>query len=190
MHPKTNIRQTPLQASHIFRAESRCHINGISHHKNVKRFPHSIVNHKSRHVGGASLLSNSTLRQTAIRIGNTESYHAAVLRTLLFEILDTTPAYNKTVGEIVTAIVEALNSLTGTPQLRFNLVDDGNSSLANVDSKGDLLLKTMSHCFTNSHHRWIDRRPPCSIEYSSWHLAFCPWGDEKRIASSWTCKVM
>ena len=58
-------------------------------------------------AGGVAFLSTAAYRAAATAIGNTESYHAAIIRTLLYQILDTTPAYGKTVAQITTAIVGA-----------------------------------------------------------------------------------
>jgi len=63
-------------------------------------------------------------------------YHSGIIRTLLYNIINTTPAYNSTVAQITTAIVNVLNSLTGTPQLRYTLVNSNGSGLANVDAMG------------------------------------------------------
>jgi hypothetical protein len=57
------------------------------------------------------------------------------MRTLLYEAINEVPAYNSTVAEITTAITDVLNSLTGTPQLRFPLTDGDGSLLAKVDSQ-------------------------------------------------------
>lgn len=88
----------------------------------------------SAYLGGLGLLTTPTYRQAAAQIGNTESYHSAVVRTLLYQQLTTTPAYNSTVLQITNAIVSALNSLSGSPQLKYNLQNNQGSSLANVDA--------------------------------------------------------
>lgn len=90
-------------------------------------------------AGGLGLLTTPTYRQAAAQIGNTESYHSAIVRTLLYGQLNTTPAYNSTVLQITTAIVSALNSLTGSPQLKYNLQNAQGSSISNVDSMGEIL---------------------------------------------------
>lgn len=74
----------------------------------------------------------------AAQIGNAESYHASEIRTLLYQMLNTTPAYNSTVLQITTAITAALNSLTGTPQLKYNLQNNQGASVTNVDAMGKL----------------------------------------------------
>ena len=81
-------------------------------------------------------MTTPTYRQAAAQIGNTESYHSAIVRTLLYGQLTTTPAYNSTVLQITTAIVSALNSLTGSPQLKYNLQNAQGSAISNVDSMG------------------------------------------------------
>lgn len=87
-------------------------------------------------AGALSLLNTPAYKLAAAQIGNTESYHAAEVRTLLYELINTTPAYNSTVLQITNAIVAAVNSLSGTPQLRYNLQNSQGSSIANVDSMG------------------------------------------------------
>jgi len=98
----------------------------------------------SAYLGGAGLLTTPAYRQAASQIGNTESYHAAIVRTLLYQIINTTPAYNSTVAQITTAIVGALNSLTGSPQLKYSLVNVNGSSLSNVDSMAFVPVATPS----------------------------------------------
>jgi hypothetical protein len=76
-------------------------------------------------------------------------YHSGIIRTLLYEIINTTPAYNSTVAQITTAIVNVLNTLTGTPQLRFTLVNANGSGLANVDATGKHIKFCTSRISTN-----------------------------------------
>lgn len=90
----------------------------------------------SAYLGGQSLLQNPTFRQAAGQIGNAESYHSAQIRTLLYQILNTTPAYGKTVQQITSAITAAVNSLAGSPQLRYELSNQQGASITNVDSNG------------------------------------------------------
>jgi hypothetical protein len=96
----------------------------------------------SAYLGGLGLLTTPAYRQAAAQIGNAESYHSGIIRTLLYQIINTTPAYNSTVAQITTAITGALNSLTGTPQLRYSLVNNNGSSLANVDSQAFVPVAT------------------------------------------------
>jgi len=88
----------------------------------------------SAYLGAIGLLPTPAYRQAAAQIGNTESYHASIIRTRLYEIIDTVPAYNKTVLQITTAIVDLLNSLTGPPQLTYTLESINGSRISNVDS--------------------------------------------------------
>ena len=83
------------------------------------------------------LIQSSTYRQAAAQIGNTESYHASEVRTLLFQILDTVPAYGATVSQITSAIVAVKNMLSGVPQLQYDLSNQSGSSIANVDANGE-----------------------------------------------------
>lgn len=85
------------------------------------------------------MLSTPAYRQAATQIGNTESYHSGIIRTLLYSIINVTPAYNNTVAQITSAIVSALNQLSGTPQLKYTLINNQGVSLSNVDATGTLL---------------------------------------------------
>jgi hypothetical protein len=90
----------------------------------------------SAYNGGVAFLSTPAYRAAATAIGNAESYHSGIIRTLLYAngYINSVPAYNSTVAQITTAITNALNSLTGTPQLKYTLTNVNGTSLANVDS--------------------------------------------------------
>lgn len=72
----------------------------------------------------------------AAQIGAAEAYHASLDRTLLYQIIDTTPAYGLTVANITSAIVALENSVAGTPQIKYNIYNSQGSSISNVDSNG------------------------------------------------------
>lgn len=90
-------------------------------------------------AGGVALLNTPDFRKAATQIGNTESYHSGIIRTLLYSVINETPAYNNTVAQITSAIVAVLNQLSGTPQLKYTLTNDNGVSLSNVDSSGSFL---------------------------------------------------
>lgn len=102
----------------------------------------------SAYLGGLGLLTTPAYRQAAAQIGNAESYHAAIIRTLLYQILDTTPAYGSTVNQITSAIVAVLNKLSGSPQLKYTLSNVNGSSLANVDSMAFVPVATPKQVLT------------------------------------------
>lgn len=83
-----------------------------------------------------ALLNTPAYRAAATAIGNTESYHAGIIRTLLYSIINTTPAYNSTVSQITSAITDVLNKLSGEPQLKYPLTNVNGSALANVGYTG------------------------------------------------------
>ena len=87
-------------------------------------------------AGGVALLSTPDFRKAATQIGNTESYHSGIIRTLLYSVINETPAYNNTVAQITSAIVAVLNQLSGEPQLKYTLTNTNGVSLSNVDSSG------------------------------------------------------
>ena len=87
-------------------------------------------------AGGVALLNTPDFRKAATQIGNTESYHSGIIRTLLYSVINETPAYNNTVAQITSAIVTVLNQLSGSPQLKYTLTNANGVSLSNVDSSG------------------------------------------------------
>jgi hypothetical protein len=69
-------------------------------------------------------------------------YHAGIIRTLLYSLINTTPAYNSTVGQITSAITDTLNKLSGDPQLKYPLTNVNGSALANVGYTGERFKPT------------------------------------------------
>ena len=89
-------------------------------------------------TGAINLIQGSAYRQTAVQIGGAEAYHAAIIRSLLYQNLDAIPGYGLTTRQITNAILKAVNSIAGPPQLQFPIVDEQTSAIANVDSSGEL----------------------------------------------------
>jgi len=89
----------------------------------------------SAYLGAQSLISDPDYRKVAGQIGNTEAYHSSLLRTELYKMLDFAPAYGKTIRQITQAIVAELNTLSGSPQLKYNIFNSQGSHISNVDSK-------------------------------------------------------
>ena len=89
-------------------------------------------------TGAINLIQSSAYRQTAVQIGGAEAYHAAIVRSLLFQNIDAVPGYGMTTRQITNAILKTINSVAGPPQIQFPIVDEQTSAIANVDSSGEL----------------------------------------------------
>ena len=88
-------------------------------------------------AGALNSISNSSYRLTAAQVGATEAYHASLIRTLLFQVIDVTPAYGLTVRQITEGITQATNTLAQEPQIKYALSNQQGSSVSNVDSNGE-----------------------------------------------------
>ena len=91
-------------------------------------------------AGALNLIQSGAYLQTASQIGAAEAYHASMIRSLLFQNISTIAAYGFDIGQITSAIVRTINSLAGPPQLQFPIADVYGSSIANVDSNGELAV--------------------------------------------------
>ena len=88
-------------------------------------------------AGALNVISDPANRAVAGSIGNAESYHSTLIRTLLSQILNTKPAYGLSVDQITSTLVTALNGLTKA-QLKFPLSRNGGFQVSNTDTNGKL----------------------------------------------------